>query len=136
MGRSGPSRPGRRREPGILPMCMVHELIREGARRCVGGRTAEGICCRRGTTSKGLPSTRLYLQVSKRAEPEQSGGWKPQDLQWSNRCTNTRGRSELGYLAWIRADQHSLVHTKARVGGLPGKARSQYTLLRAGTGDR
>lgn len=47
------------------------QLIKRAVRRCVGEKTAEGTCCRKGMTSEGLPSTKpLYLQVSKGAETE------------------------------------------------------------------
>lgn len=61
-------------EPGDFPTSMVHGLIREGVTRCVGGKNTEGICCKQGMTSAGLPLTRpLYLHVNKEAETEQFG---------------------------------------------------------------
>lgn len=75
VGRPGTSHQGRESEPGDLPRCMVLGLIREGVRRCVGGKSAEGVCCRQRMTSEALPSTKpLYFQVSERAEAELFGG--------------------------------------------------------------
>lgn len=53
------------------------------------------------------------------------------DLYGLDRRTSPCGRSELSKLAWITANHHSPVHTKARAGGVEGGLYGRVRAQRA-----